>query len=40
MTGAKPIKVTTMQIKLVNKEVLKNKKEITNAATANAIPTP
>ncbi len=38
--GKKTIKVVTMEIKVLTKEVPTNKYEITKAATAKAIPTP
>ena len=37
--GIKTIRVATMEIKVVNKLVPMNKKEITKAATAKATPT-
>jgi len=39
MTGIKTTRVTIMDIKVVSREVPINKKEITKAATAKAIPT-
>lgn len=40
INGIKRINVTMMAIKVFIKVALKNKKAITNAATANATPTP
>jgi len=39
ITGIKNIMVTTIEMKALINEVLINKYEMTNAATANAIPT-
>lgn len=39
ITGKKTIKVATIEMKALIKEVPINKKEIIKAATANAIPT-
>lgn len=39
MTGINITRVATMTIKDVDKVVPRNKKEMINAATANAIPT-
>lgn len=40
MTGKKTIKVPIMDMKTISMLALRNKKEITKAATAKAIPTP